>query len=135
MITEKMKRFIEKINQAFVASSDISGHPHLAAVKGLQVPDPRHVVFTAWCCPRTLENLAGNPSIAVAVMDPATGAGYQFIGHVEKTSDIGILDGYDPRAELPEMPQVQYQLVVSVREAMEFTHGVHTDRPLTVSLQ
>ncbi|HET6420851.1 MAG TPA: pyridoxamine 5'-phosphate oxidase family protein [Geobacteraceae bacterium] len=130
MITEIMKTFIEQIDLAYVASSDKSGRPHMAAVKGLTIPDPRHIVFSEWFCPKTIENISANPEIAIAVMDPETGKGYQLAGIVEKTMDIGILDGYDPGIEKPETPQVLYQLAIRVVEIMEFTHGVHTDRPM-----
>ncbi len=130
MITENVKAFVEQIDLAYVASSDRVGRPHLAAVKGLTIPDPRHIVFSEWFCPKTVENISVNPEIAIAVMDPETGNGYQFAGIVERTMDIGILDGYDPGIEKTETPQVLYQLAIRVVEIMEFTHGVHTDRPM-----
>ncbi len=129
MINEKMKQFIEGMNTAFVASADKFGCPHLAAGIGPQVPDSLHIAFAAWFCHRTLENLAANPVIAVAVMNPATGAGYQFIGKVEKSTGNIILGDHDPLSEAGKLPQIQYQLVIRVDEVMEFTHGVHTDRP------
>jgi uncharacterized protein len=131
VISDKMKTFIETTNLVFVASANAAGTPHLAASKGVLVPDSRHLVLSAWFCPRTLENLADNPAIALAVLDKATVIGYQFIGEVEKTSDLGILDGYDPGAEKPGLPQVLYQLVIRVDGVMEFTHDAHTDQPLT----
>ncbi len=130
MITDKIKEFVEGIDLAYVASSDLEGHPHLAAVRGLIAADSRHIVFSGWFCQKTISNVAGNPRIAIAVMDSSTGEGYQFIGMVEKTMDIGILDGYDPGVESPATPQVLYQLAIRVDEIMEFTHGVHTDRSL-----
>jgi predicted pyridoxine 5'-phosphate oxidase superfamily flavin-nucleotide-binding protein len=130
VITEKIKAFAEAIRIAFVASSDRSGNPHLAAFTGMKVVDPGHIVFSEWFCPKTIENLAGNPAVAVAVMDSATGKGYQFAGTVEKTSDIGILNGYDAEIEARKTPQVLYELVVRVDSIMEFSHGVHTDRPI-----
>jgi predicted pyridoxine 5'-phosphate oxidase superfamily flavin-nucleotide-binding protein len=130
VITEKIKAFAEGIRVAFVASSDRSGMPHLAAFTGMKVADSRHIVFSEWFCPKTIENMSGNPAVAVAVMDAATGRGYQFVGMVEKTSDIGILNGYDAEIAAGESPQVLYELVVRVDTIMEFSHGVHTDRPI-----
>ncbi len=130
MITDEIKEFIEGIDLAYVASSDMEGHPHLAAVRGLAAPDPTHIVFSEWFCANTLKNLSGNPQIAIAVLDSSTGKGYQFVGMVEKTMDIGILDGYDSSLDSKATPQVLYQLAIRVDEIMEFTHGVHTDRPL-----
>jgi predicted pyridoxine 5'-phosphate oxidase superfamily flavin-nucleotide-binding protein len=131
MITEKMRRFIEEVNCAFVASADQNERPHLAVGKDLKVPDPHHVVFEAWFCHRTLENVGQNPYVALAVVDPATGAGYQLAGTVESTSQIGILDGFAPQMEAPGTPQVESRMVVKVHAIMEFSHGVHTDRPLS----
>lgn len=130
MINENIKQFIEKIDIAYVASTDKSGRPHLAAVKGLTIPDSQHIVFSEWFCPKTIENIAGNPEIAIAVLDGETGKGYQLVGIVEKTMDIGILDGYDPAIDAKATPQVLYQLAILVDEIMEFTHGVHTDHPM-----
>jgi hypothetical protein len=52
------------------------------------------------------------------------------VGMVEKTMDIGILDGYAPDGKERPMPQFLCQLAIRVDEILEFNHGVHTDRPL-----
>jgi len=131
MITEKLKTFIEGTDCAFVASADQRARPHLAAGRGLKVPDAEHIVFEAWFCRKTLENVAEVPRVAVAIVDPATGAGYQLAGTVEKTSAIGILNGFSPEIEAPGTPQVQSRMVVRVEEIMEFSAGAHTDHPIT----
>lgn len=130
MIPQKLKRFIEETDCAFVASADHRARPHLAAGRGLRVPDPRHVVFEAWFCRKTLENVAEVPRVAIAVIDPASGAGYQLVGAVESVSPIGILNGYAPEIEAPGTPQVESRMVVRVEEIMEFGTGVHTDHPI-----
>jgi hypothetical protein len=130
MISEKLKKFIEKTNFAFVASADQRSRPHLAAGRGLKVPDPDHVVFEAWFCRQTLENVAEVPRVTVAVIDAATGAGYQLAGTVEKVIPIGILNGFAPELEAPGTPQVESRMVVRVEEIMEFSTGAHTDKPL-----
>ena len=131
MITNKLKKFIEETNCAIVASADQRSRPHLAASRGLQVPDPEHVVFEAWFCHKTLENVAEVPRVALVVVDPATGAGYQLAGVVESVSQTGILDGFAPEIEAPGTPQVQWRMAVRVEEIMEFTPGAHTDQPIT----
>jgi hypothetical protein len=78
-----------------------------------------------------LENVAEVPRVALAVIDAATGGGYQLVGTVEKVIPIGILDGYAPEAEAPGTPQVESRMVVRVEEIMEFSTGAHTDHPLT----
>ncbi len=131
MISERMKKFIEKVNLAFVASADPEGEPHLGAGRGLEVPDASHLVFEAWFCRKTLANVGQNPQVAIAIMDPESEAGYQLRGIVEKVSDVAMLNGYAPRLEEPGMPQVQSRMVVRIEQIMEFSHGAHTDNPLT----
>jgi hypothetical protein len=131
MIPEKLREFIEQTNCAYVASADQRARPHLAAGRGLKVPDPQHVVFEAWFCRKTLENVAEVPRVSLAVVDPATGIGYQLGGVVESVTEIGMLDGFAPDLEEPGMPQVQYRMAVRVEEVMEFSSGVHTDHPLS----
>jgi uncharacterized protein len=130
MITESIKRFIEEADHAFVASAGKEGSPHLAAGRELRVPDPGRLVFDAWFCLTTLQNLAENPLVAVAVADPSTGNGYQFAGRVERREDVAVLDGYEPGLEAPGMPQVETRLVVLVESVMAFSAGAHTDQPL-----
>lgn len=134
MITGKMQRFIEEVDRAYVASTDQGERPHLAVGKGVRVPDPRHVIFEAWFCRKTLENVAHNPQVALAIIDPASGAGYQLAGTVESTAAIGILNGYAPTIEAPGTPQVESRMVVRVEEIMEFSHGSHTDTPLAAEV-
>ncbi len=131
MIPNKLKRFIEETNCAFVASADQRARPHLAAGRGITVPDPFHVVFESWFCRKTMENVAEVPRVAFAVVDAATGIGYQLTGAVEKCSQIGLLDGLAPEIEEPGMPQVQWRMTVRVEEVMEFCAGAHTDNPLS----
>lgn len=129
MISESIKRFVEGIDRAYVASSDASGAPHLASGESLSVPDPGRLVFQSWCCSTTLRNVRENPKIAVAVADPATGNGYQFFGVVELQTDAAVLNGYLPE-ELPGLPQVQEKLSVRVERVMGFSAGAHSDRCL-----
>lgn len=132
MISDKMKRFIEDINYAYVASADQRARPHLASAGGLKIPDPHHLVFEAWFCRKTLENIAEVPRLAVAVIDPATGAGYQLLCRVEKMAQVGILNGFVPEIEEPGLPQTETRMVVQVEEVLEFSHGPHTDHPIAV---
>ncbi len=132
MISEKMKKFIEAINYAYVASADQRSRPHLAAGSGIRIPDPHHITFEAWFCHKTLENVAEVPRLAIVIVDPSSGAGYQFLGRVEKTDEIGILNGYAPELEEPGLPQVETRMVVQVEEVLEFSHGPHTDHPIAV---
>jgi predicted pyridoxine 5'-phosphate oxidase superfamily flavin-nucleotide-binding protein len=130
MISDKMKQFFENLDYAFVASASETGLPHLGAGREIEITDPSHVVFKAWCCHTTLANVRHNPRVAVTLIDPASGVGYQLAGYVEKSSDTAILDGLAPGREEPGIPQIQYRFIVRVEEVMEFSPGPHSDRSL-----
>jgi uncharacterized protein len=130
MITESIKSFAEGVGHAFVATSDLSGNPHLAAGRGILVEGLNRLVFEAWFCGTTLKNLQENPKIAVAVVDPATGKGYQFFGRVEGKKDTAILNGFLPEDETAGLPQVQWRLEVRVDSVVMFSTDAHSDRPL-----
>jgi len=130
MITEPIKEFLAKMGAAFVATSDAQGAPHLAAGIGVSAPEPNRLVFEAWFCRATLKNLTENPKMAVAVVDPASGNGYQFFGRVEKVEDTAVLNGFLPGGEPPELPQVQWRLEMRVEAVTTFSAGAHSDRPL-----
>jgi uncharacterized protein len=130
MITPGIKTFAEGVGHAFVASSDRAGNPHLAAGRGVSVTEPNLLVFEAWFCVTTLKNLQENPKVAVAVADPVTGKGYQFLGRVESRKDTAILNGFLPDLEPAGLPQVQWRLEVRVESVVAFTADAHSDRPL-----
>lgn len=130
MISEKMKRFFESLDYAFVASASETGVPHLGAGREIEIPTPSHVVFKAWSCHTTLANVRHNPRVAVTLVDPASGVGYQLTGYVEESNDTAILDGLAPGREEPGMPQIQSRFVVRIEGIMEFSPGPHSDHQL-----
>ncbi|WP_243375302.1 pyridoxamine 5'-phosphate oxidase family protein [Geotalea sp. SG265] len=129
ILTDEMQRFIEATGHAFVASSDATGYPHLAAGRDLHVRDDSHLIFEAWFCHTTMENVTANPKVAVAVTAPAADRGYQFGGVVESAADTAIMDGFTGEEEDSAIPQVQYRLIIRVEKVMEFTSGMHSDQP------
>jgi len=110
MLTEEMRRFIESNSYAFVASSNKKGHPHLAAGRDLLVRSNSHIVFEAWLCHTTMENITENPRVAVVVTTPEANNGYQFGGVVESSADTAIMDGYIKGGKGTGIPHVQYRL-------------------------
>ena len=130
MITDEIKQFVEAIGHAFVATSDLSGSPHLAAGRGVAVLEKSRLVFEAWFCATTLKNLQENPKVSVAIADPVTGKGYQFFGRLESKKDTAVLNGFLPDHEPSGLPQVQWRLEVRVESVLVFTADAHSDRPL-----
>lgn len=130
MVNEEIRTFAERIGHAFVATADAHGAPHLAAGRGIAVFEPNRLVFESWFCQTSLRNLAENPHISVAVADPLTGNGYQFLGLVDSMTDTAVLDGFTPDLEPAGLPQVQWRLEIRVESVMAFTADAHSDRPL-----
>lgn len=130
MITAEIKRFIEGIPLAVVATADIEGHPHLALGSDIMAVDEDHLAFENWFCHTTLRNVEQNPRVALAVMEPDTGTGYQFTGIVVHGHDAALLNGYAPGVESQGEPQVLTRFVVRVEQVVSFCSGIHTDLPM-----
>ena len=125
MLSPQLQRFIEETRYAFVASADQRARPHLAVARELTVTDGgRRVVFDSWVCPRTLENIAEVPRMALAVVDAATAQGYQLEGFVEAAEEMAM------PAEYVGLPQVRARIEMRVEAVYELSAEVHNDRPL-----
>lgn len=130
MISAEIKRFVERIALAMVASADAAGKPHLALGTGIKVIDGQHLMLENWYCQTTLQNLAQNPRLAIAIMAEDMKIGYQFIGTVMHGFDVALLSGYVPEVEPAGEPQALTRLIVQVEEVLAFCSGIHIDRPL-----
>ncbi len=117
-----------KAGHAFVATVDANGWPHVAVAGRLAVTPEEHLVVTDWFCPVTMANLRANPKLSVVVWDSASDVGYQLIGELEETKDLGVLNGYAPPVESDSpIPQVERQLLVHIDRILDFKHAPHTD--------
>jgi uncharacterized protein len=130
MISAEIKRFVEGIALAMVASADAYGKPHLALGTGIKVIDGRHLLLENWYCQTTLRNFEQNPRLAIAVMAADMKIGYQFIGQLAYGFDAALLSGYLPEVEPAGEPQALTRLVVKVEEILAFCAGIDIDRPL-----
>jgi hypothetical protein len=130
MITEPIRRLIEKLSYIFVATTDSSGQPHMAIGEQVIVLGDSFLVFENWFCPCTLQNIASNSHVSVVVVLPGTGNGYQMLGTVIRSTDTAFLDGYDPAVKMPDTPQVLTRFTVRVERILEFASGIHSDVPV-----
>lgn len=131
MKMEEIRKAVSDVswtNPAFIATTDLDGVPHITCAGKLAIENENVLSVTEWFCPGTVANLRRNPNISVAVLDKDTDGGFQFIGMLEKISDVGILDGYAAAVEGKyPIPQVEKQLVVRVKKIMDFSLKPHTD--------
>ncbi len=129
MISKKLKEFIEKSPFAFVASADQRSRPHLAAAEHLKVPDPHHIVFDSWVCPKTMENVIEVPRLALAVVDPISARGNQLECFVESAAEAAASSDRDVTIA---HQQIHARIVVRVEGILEFAPGPHSDHPLGI---
>jgi uncharacterized protein len=131
-IPGRIKKLAEKVKMAYVATSSKEGIPHLAASEGMTFLEQDRIFFRAWFCIRTIENLQENPKLALAILDPDTGEGYQLLSEMERIDRMATLDGYSPETakKWAGLPQDEHQLRIRVKEVLHLTSGPHSDEPL-----
>jgi hypothetical protein len=130
-IPSNIEDVIKKTRYAFVTTSSKEGVPHIAMAEGLSVlPESESMAFKSWFCVKSLENLAENDNIAVAVYDSDATVGYQILGTVISKEVEAVLDGYAPSVEKAEspLPQEEFKLKIKVNEVLELHSGVHSDK-------
>ncbi|HHT9125576.1 MAG TPA: pyridoxamine 5'-phosphate oxidase family protein [Candidatus Brocadiia bacterium] len=130
-IPPQIEAVVKKIRYSFVTTSSKAGIPHIAVAEGLTVlPGSESMAFKSWFCVKSLENLAENNKIAVAVYDSDKRVGYQILGTVMSKEVEAVLDGYAPAVEKGEaqFPQEEFKLKIKVNEVLELHSGVHSDK-------
>lgn len=130
MIKEPIRQLLENLPYVFVATSAASGQPHIAIGEQVAISGDSQLVFENWFCPATLQNIASNTHVSVVAVVPDTGKGYQLLGSVIMSANAALLNGYDPNAEQPDIPQVLTRFTVRIEKVLEFTTGIHSDLPI-----
>ena len=125
---ERAVALAEKLQHAFVGTSNRDGTPHIAAAASLTITEDENLAVASWFCPATVANLQENRNVSVVVWNPETDEGVQLVGTVERIEETAILDGYAPDIEKAQpSPQVERRLLVKVEKVIAFSHAPHTD--------
>jgi hypothetical protein len=128
---DTIRRLVELSHRAdnvFIATTDRDRVPHMAAAGPLELQAPDQIVVTAWFCPGTIKNLAGNKSISIVVWESANDSGYQIVGKVNRVSASAMLNGYAPGVEGTRVyPQVKQRLFIKVEQVLLFSIAPHGD--------
>jgi hypothetical protein len=120
-----------KTGYALVATAGLDGQPHVASARRIAALPEGRVRVTEWFCPGTMANLQNNRQVSLVVWDSGTDTGYQVLGEVEEIRDLAMLDGIAPgQAPLPPVPQVERELILRVRQILDFRQAPHTDEPI-----
>jgi general stress protein 26 len=128
-ILEKVKQLVKKVGTVYIATADGKGTPHIAASEGMTFTNEGQVLFKAWFCLKTVENLEKNRKLSLAILSPKTREGYQILGEIERIDRGAILDGYGPGNEKKwaGFPQAEHQLLIQVLKVSALTSGPHSD--------
>ena len=128
-ISEKVKRLLRKVKMVYVSTANKDGTPHIAVEEGMIILNNDRVLFRAWFCFRTLENLRENPAISLALFDPETKQGYQLLGEMETMETGAILNGFVPGREggWEGYPQAEHQLLLHIQKISSLALGPHSD--------
>jgi hypothetical protein len=128
---EKASVLAKAVGYVLVATSGKDGVPHLCAAGQLDIAGNDCIAVTEWFCPGTIANTDENRNISVVSWDRNTDEGYQLIGTVRQSLDVGVLDGYSPKDDIAGvMPQVEKRLMIDVEKVMAFKMQPHTDKEL-----
>ena len=126
---EKVRKLVQEVRVVYVATSDGEGVPHIAAAEGMTFVKEDQILFKAWFCLKTVENLGQNPRLSLAILHPETRQGYQVLGKIERIEEGAILDGYRPGEEKKwaSYPQAEHQLSIRIEKVSSLTSGPHSD--------
>jgi predicted pyridoxine 5'-phosphate oxidase superfamily flavin-nucleotide-binding protein len=128
-ILDRVKKLVEKVKIAYVATADRKGLPHIAASEGLTFVDEDRIAFRAWFCLKTVENLQENPRLSLAILNPRAKQGYQLLGRIERIEEGAFLDGYRPEEERGNavLPQAEHRLLIRIEKVSLLGSGPHSD--------
>lgn len=126
---EKVRKLVQEVGVVYVATSDREGVPHIAAAEGMSFAKEDRIVFKAWFCLKTVENLGQNPRLSLAILHPETGQGYQILGEIERIEQGAVLDGYRPGEDTKwrGYPQAEHQLFIRIEKVSSLNPGPHSD--------
>jgi general stress protein 26 len=128
-ILEKAKKLLQKVKIVYVSTANKTGVPHIAVEEGMVFLEKSQILFRAWFCFKTLDNLRENPAVSLALLDPKTKQGYQLLGEMEKIEKGAILNGFAPGKEKgwAGYPQAEHQLLIRIQEISLLAAGPHSD--------
>jgi len=83
VITDAMKRVVDRQKLGYVATVSPDGTPNLSPKGTVTVLDEDRIVFADIRSPGTVANLRVNPNVEINVVDPFVRKGYRFKGRAE----------------------------------------------------
>lgn len=131
-LAQQIRDFLGQGRLAYVATCNSEGVPNVAPKGSLAVLDDEHLVFADLYSQKTRENLKKNSRVAVAVVNPAAYAGYQFKG-TAKIVDSG--PAFEKALEVVDSirmdrSKVKYAVVITVEEIFDLAPGPESGKKI-----
>lgn len=110
---------------AWVATASRDGIPNVTPKGSLTLLDEQHVRFADLFSLKTGKNLLENKKVAVTVVDPGTGKGYQIKGTAEIINSGPLLDGAieQMKAAPKGFPPVHHVVNITVEAVFDQSVG------------
>jgi predicted pyridoxine 5'-phosphate oxidase superfamily flavin-nucleotide-binding protein len=110
---------------AWVATASLDGMPNVTPKGSLKLLDEHHVLFADLFSLKTRRNLLENKKVAVTVVDPGTGKGYQIKGTAEVTSSGPLFEetSKEMKAVPKALPPVKHLVTITVESVFDQSVG------------
>jgi len=131
-MSKEMMEFIKSARPAFVATASKNGVPNVAPKGNLNVIDEETLLFADLIPGKTRNNIAENPNVSIAFVDPKTREGYQIKGRAQPIKSGEIYDETCKKvAALPmKLPKPDAAVVIKIQEVYVLTPGPDAGKKL-----
>jgi hypothetical protein len=131
MNSGKLARAIElgkRLDFFFVALVGANGFPYLNSARRIEPIAENQFAIEEWICPLTIKHLSENPQMALLILDPASGDGYEILGEVLMFESQAYLNGFAPEVEEDaHLPQVKRRMIVRAEKITAFSNALRCD--------
>jgi uncharacterized protein len=131
MNSRRLEQAIElgkRLDLFFVALVGANGFPYVNSARRIEPVAENQFAVEEWICPLTVKHLSENPKMAVLILDPASGDGYEILGEVLMFESQAYLNGFAPEVEEgSHLPQVKRKLIVRAEKITAFSHALRCD--------
>jgi len=109
----------------WVATASKSGEPNVTPKGTLKLLDDQHVIFADLFSLKTRRNLQENPRVAVTVIDPSQGKGYQLKGTAELLTAGPLFEemAKQLKGSPKRLPPLQYLVKIAVDAVYDQSAG------------
>jgi len=110
---------------AWVATASRDGMPNVTPKGSLKLLDEQHVLFADLFSLKTGRNLLENKNVAVTVVDPGTGKGYQIKGTAEIIDSGELFEEMSKqmKAVPKDLPPVHHVVAITVEAVFDQSVG------------